>query len=88
MLTLVYQASLVVIVATALFLALTPRIETGVVGTFFVGGVAMFALTGCDTDPPNSLVGLVASLAGLCAWGVTRYAWRRHQVRRALRRIA
>lgn len=87
-LTLVYQGSLLVIVCTALWIALEPRIPTGIVGTFCVGGVAMFSLLACESDPPNWLVGQMASIAGACAWFVGRHAWRLHQVRRALRRIA
>lgn len=88
MLTLVYHGSLLVIVCTALWIALEPRVPTGIVGTFCVGGVAMFSLLACESDPPNWLVGQTASLAGLCVWGVVRFAWRRHCIRRALRRIA
>lgn len=82
MLTLLYEASLAVICVTALWLALDPRIPSGIVGTACIGGIAVFSLAASEGDPPNWLVGQMVSLAGLCLWGITRIAWRRRCARR------
>ena len=47
---------------------LHPRRQTGVIGSFLLGGVAMFALSGYDQSAPNWLVGLVACEAALCLY--------------------
>ena len=82
MLTTVYHAALGIICATAVWLALDPRIPSGIVGTACIGGIAVFSLAATEGDPPNWLVGQMVSLAGLCLWGITRIAWRRHCVTR------
>lgn len=82
MLTLLYHVSLGIICITALWLALDPRIPSGIVGTACIGGIAVFSLAATEGDPPNWLVGQMASLAGLCVWGMTRTAWQRHCERR------
>lgn len=87
MLTLLYHVSLGIICITALWLALDPRIPTGIVGSLAVGGVAVFSLAATEGDPPNWLVGQMASLAGLCLWGATRVLWRRRCMRRLLDRV-
>jgi hypothetical protein len=84
MLTLLYHVSLGVICLTALWLALDPRIPTGIVGSLAVGGVAVFSLAATEGDPPNWLVGQMASIAGLCLWLATRVLWRRRAMRKQL----
>lgn len=87
MLTALYHASLAVICATALWLALDPRIPSGIVGTLALGGVAVFSLAAAEGDPPNWLVGQTASLAVGCLWGATRVLWRRRCIRRRLDQV-
>lgn len=87
MLTLLYHVSLGIICITALWLALDPRIPSGIVGTLCIGGVAVFSLAATEGDPPNWLVGQMASLAGGCLWGVTRVLWRRRCIRRGLDKV-
>lgn len=84
MLTLLYHVSLGIICITALWLALDPRIPTGIVGSLAVGGVAVFSLAATEGDPPNWLVGQTASLAGLCLCLATRVLWRRRCMRKRL----
>lgn len=87
MLTLLYHVSLGIICVTALWLALDPRIPSGIVGTACIGGIAVFSLAATEGDPPNWLVGQMASLAGGCLWGATRVAWRRRCIRRGLDKV-
>lgn len=72
----VYWLSLAVIIGSAVLALLHPRTETGVIGSFLLGGIAMFALTGYDQPAPNWLVGLVACQAGLCVYVAARVARR------------
>lgn len=72
----VYWLSLAVIIGSAVLALLHPRTETGVIGSFLLGGIAMFALTGYDQPAPNWLVGLVACQAGLCVYVAARAARR------------
>ena len=60
---------------------------TGIVGSVFLGGVAVFSVAAGEGDPPNWLVGQTGSLAGLCVWGASRVAWRRRCIRRGLERL-
>ena len=83
MLTL-YWTSLIVIASTALWMALDQRIPTGIVGSICLGGVAVFSVAAGEGDPPNWLVGQMASLAGFCVWGVTRVCWKRMRIMRRL----
>lgn len=83
MLAWIYQASLAVIVIAAVLLALDQRIQTGIVGTAALGGVAVFSVAAADVaDPPNWLVGQTASLAGAALWAVTRATWHKYGARR------
>lgn len=68
-----YWVSLVVVIATAIVLALHPDIPGGFVGTFWLGGVAMFALAGFAHTPQTWLVGFTTCLAGACVWGASRW---------------
>jgi hypothetical protein len=77
MLTLLYLTSLVIISTSALWLALDPKIPTGIIGSICLGGVAVFSVAAGEGDPPNWLVGQTGSLAGLCVWGASRVWWRR-----------
>lgn len=70
----VYWLSLGVLIGAAVLVLLHPRTETGVIGSFLLGGIAMFALTGYDQPAPNWLVGLVACEAGLCLYVLARAA--------------
>lgn len=70
----VYWLSLAVLIGAAVLVLLHPRTQTGVVGSFLLGGVAMFALSGYDQPAPNWLVGLVACQAGLCVYVAARAA--------------
>ncbi len=79
----VYWISLVVIIATAIVLALHPDIPGGFVGTFWLGGVAMFALAGLGHTPMTWLVGFMACLAGACVWGASRWLHCRTRADRA-----
>lgn len=65
---LVYWIALAVIIGSAVLLLLHPRTQTGIVGSFLLGGVAMFSLIGYDQPAPNWLVGLVACEAALCVY--------------------
>ena len=85
MLTLLYLCSLVIIATSALWLALDPKIPTGIIGSICLGGVAVFSVAAGEGDPPNWLVGQTGSLAGLCVWGASRVWWRRRCIRRRLR---
>ena len=65
---LVYWIALAVIIGSAVLALLHPRTQTGVIGSFLLGGIAMFALSGYDQPAPNWLVGLVACEAALCLY--------------------
>ena len=71
---LVYWIALAVIIGSAVLALLHPRTQTGVIGSFLLGGIAMFALSGYDQPAPNWLVGLVACEAGLCLYVLARAA--------------
>lgn len=73
MLIATYWASLVVVIGTAIVVALHPDIPGGFIGTFWLGGIAMFGLAGFAFTPPTWLVGFMACLAGACIWGGTRW---------------
>lgn len=64
----VYWLSLAVLIGAAVLTLLHPRTQTGVIGSFLLGGIAMFALSGYDQPAPNWLVGLVACEAALCVY--------------------
>lgn len=68
-----YWLALVVVIVTAIVLALHPDIPGGFVGTFWLGGISMFALAGFGHTPPTWLVGFMSSLAGACVWGASRW---------------
>lgn len=74
-----YYLSLAVVIVSALVVALHSAIPGGFVGATCLGGVAVFALAGFDVDPPNWIVGFMASLASACVWAATR--WRMHRTR-------
>lgn len=86
MLTL-YWTSLIIIATSALWLALDPKIPTGIIGSICLGGVAVFSVAAGEGDPPNWLVGQTGSLAGLCVWGASRVWWRRLGLRRVFRGV-
>ncbi len=75
----VYWLSLTIVIVAAVVIALHRAIPGDVVGMTAMGGVAVFALAGFDVDPPNWLVGFMASLASACVWAATR--WRMHRTR-------
>lgn len=83
-----YYLSLAVVIVAALVVALHSAIPGGFVGATCLGGVAVFAMAGFDTDPPRWLVGFVASLAATCIWAATRWQWRRSQLLRRLRKLS
>lgn len=87
MLTILYHVSLTVICITAVWLALDQRIPTGIVGSLAIGGVAVFSLAATEGDPPNWLVGQMASLSALCLWLATRVLWRRRSMRKRLYQV-
>ena len=77
-----YYLSLAVVIVSALVVALHSAIPGGFVGATCLGGVAVFAMAGFDSDPPRWLVGFTASLAATCIWALTR--WRMQITRRLL----
>lgn len=85
----VYWASLGIIILTAIVLALHSGIPGGFVGTFWLGGVAIFGLAGFSQTPMTWLVGFMASLAGVCIWGAARWIhWQsRHRCAHDHRRL-
>lgn len=87
MLTYLFQGSLFVICVTAFWLALDSRVQTGIIGTAALGGVAAFSVSACVMDPPNWLVGQTASVAVLCAWGAGRELNKRRRISERIRSL-
>jgi hypothetical protein len=70
--------------------ALHPDIPGGFVGTFWLGGVAMFGLAGFHHTPPTWLVGFMVCLAWACVWAGSRWLhsrlpYREHRMAEAVR---
>lgn len=85
--TLVYDAALVIIAATAIGAVLHPRVQTGILGSIALAGIAVFTVAGVEYEPANWRLGQVLAAAALCLWLVCRFWWRRAKMRKRLLRL-
>jgi hypothetical protein len=85
--TLLLWVSLSIIVAAAVYVVLAPCVPGGWVSALFIGGAAVFALSGFDQpDPPRWVVGLLTCLAGATGWAWWSWLQHRRHLKRYLER--
>lgn len=83
----IYDASLVIVIATAAGAVAHPRVHTGIVGGLALLALSAFTLAAFDYEVSNWRLGQVVAGATLCVWLIARFWWQRAKMRRRLLQV-